>query len=152
MEWINSIENRKCQEEILKNNIRNLLVAVDIEFMRNAGEVLCVEKSHAWMLLNRFFNLVALHCHEVRDVKYYADKLAITTVYLYKICSGNSKLSPKEIINKQVIMEMKFCLANTDMSVKDIASALHFEDISYMCRYFRRLTGVSPMDYRKASR
>ena len=49
-------------------------------------------------------------------------------------------------------MEMKSCLANTDMSVKDIASALHFEDISYMCRYFRRLTGVSPMGYRKASR
>lgn len=71
------------------------------------------------------FNLVALHCHEARDVKYYADKLAITTVYLYKICRGNLELSPKDVINKQVIMEMKSCLANTDMSVKDIASALH---------------------------
>lgn len=152
VEWINNIENRKCQEEMLKNNIRNLLVAVDMEFTRNSEKVLCAEKSHAWMLLNRFFNLVALHCHEAKDVKYYADKLAITTVYLYKICRGNLELSPKDVINKQVIMEMKSCLANTDMSVKDIASALHFEDISYMCRYFRRLTGVSPMGYRKASR
>ena len=58
------------------------------------------------------------------------------------------RLSPKKLIDKQTATEIKTFLINTDMTVKSIASELHFDDVSYMCRYFRRLTGVSPIDYR----
>ena len=57
-------------------------------------------------------------------------------------------LPPKELIDKQTVTEIKSFLINTDMTVKSIASELHFDDVSYMCRYFRRLTWVSPTDYR----
>ena len=58
-------------------------------------------------------------------------------------------LSPKELIDRQTISEIKSYLVNTDMPVKAIASNLNFEDVSYMCRYFRRLTGTSPVEYRQ---
>lgn len=57
-------------------------------------------------------------------------------------------VAPKELIDKQTVTEINSFLINTDMTVKSIASELHFDDVSYMCRYFRRLTGVSPTDYR----
>ena len=79
---------------------------------------------------------------------FYADKLCITTTYLYKICRKALNLSPKELIDRQTVSEIKTYLANTDLPVKSIAEELRFEDASYMCRYFRRLTGVSPLDYR----
>lgn len=60
--------------------------------------------------------------------------------------------SPKELIDRQTVMEIKAYLVNTDMSVKAIASELHFEDVSYMCRYFRRLTGMTPMDCRQGGK
>ena len=49
------------------------------------------------------------------------------------------RLSPKKLIDKQTATEIKTFLINTDMTVKSIASELHFDDVSYMCRYFRRL-------------
>ena len=51
--------------------------------------------------------------------------------------------TPKGLIERQVILEMKMLLETTDMSVKEIAEYLNFEDGSYMCRFFKRHTGIS---------
>ena len=152
MEWVNNIKDYDYQEEILKNNIRNLLVATDIEIMDHAGDSLRNSRGHAWMLVNRFFRLLSSYCRETREVQFYADKLSITSTYLYKLCRKNFQLSPKELIDRQTVTEIKTYLVNTDMSVKHIASELNFEDVSYMCRCFRRQTGMSPMDYRAFSK
>ncbi len=132
--------------------IRNLLIAVDtVAYDDNEGTFRS-RRSHSWVLIMGFFKLLATHCHEERDVGFYADKLSITTTYLYKLCRKYMLLSPKELIDRQTISEIKSYLVNTDMSVKAIASRLNFEDVSYMCRYFRRLTGTSPDGYRKNAR
>lgn len=150
MEWMSHVENNNYREEMLKAGIRNLLLAIDTEFVRHGGTNLYVGTNHGWMLLNRFFFLVARHCHDMRDVSFYAGQLAITPTYLYKLCRKNLQLSPKDVIDKQVFTEIRTYLLSTDLSIKQIASELHFDDVSYLCRYFRRLAGVSPMDYRKA--
>lgn len=150
LEWTERMVDKSRQEEMLRNSIRNLLIATDTEVaqaLSNRGTG--IEKSRSWILVSRFFHLVALHCHKTRDVKYYADLLSMTTTYLYKLCRKTTQLSPKEVIDKQVVTEIKTYLVNTDLPVKSIAAKLNFEDVSYMCRYFRRMTGTSPIDYRK---
>lgn len=151
IKWISRIENETSQEEMLKNSIRNLLVATDTEITRatvSSGDT--NTPNHVWMLIIRFLKLVSLHYREIREVQFYADQLSITTTYLYKICKKNMKLTPKELLDRQTVTEIKTYLVNTDISVKRIANELHFEDVSYMCRYFKRLTGTSPLDYRKS--
>ena len=39
-------------------------------------------------------------------------------------------------------------LASTDMTVKAIALGLSFSDTAYFIRVFRKITGVSPTQYR----
>ena len=43
-------------------------------------------------------------------------------------------------------------LDTTDLSVKQIAERLHYDDPSYMCRIFRKHTGMSPIEYRNKLR
>ena len=149
MEWIDRLKDGSYKDEMLKNNIRNLLMAVDtVAYDENEG-TLRSRRNHSWVLIMGFFKLLATHCHEERDVGFYADKLSITTTYLYKLCRKHMLMSPKELIDRQTISEIKSYLVNTDMPVKAIASNLNFEDVSYMCRYFRRLTGTSPVEYRQ---
>ena len=149
MEWIDRLKDGSYKDEMLKNNIRNLLMAVDtVAYDDNEG-ILRSKRNHSWVLIMGFFKLLATHCHEERDVGFYADKLSVTTTYLYKLCRKYMLLSPKELIDRQTISEIKSYLVNTDMPVKAIASNLNFEDVSYMCRYFRRLTGTSPVEYRQ---
>ena len=150
LDWMKHIENSASLEEMLKNNIRNLLIAIDTEVIRNRpGKAYGNEGNHAWMLVTRFFKLVSLHCREIRDVAFYADQLSITTTYLYKLCRKHLQLSPKEVLDRQTVTEIKTYLVNTDTTIKIIADELHFNDVSYMCRFFRKMTGMSPIDYRR---
>lgn len=149
LDWIEHMENKSRQEEMLKNSIRNLLIGIDTEVMRNMPNTHGNEVSRAWTLIIRFFKLVSLHCRETREVAFYASQLSITTTYLYKLCRKHLQLSPKMVLDKQAVTEIKTYLVNTDVPVKGIANELHFDDVSYMCRYFRKMTGMSPIDYRK---
>lgn len=134
---------------LLSNNVYNLFTAVDSELKR--GSVYLNNRSkryRGWTLVGKFATLLVEYCHVNRDVKFYADKLCITPDYLYKLTQKTMGMSPKEVIDRQIIVEIKTYLLNTDLSVKSIAAELNFEDPSYMCRFFRRMTGLSPINYR----
>lgn len=58
------------------------------------------------------------------------------------------KESPKEAIDRQVILEIKHLLKNSTLTAAQIALRLHFPDPSYLSRYFRKHTGTSITAYR----
>jgi AraC family transcriptional activator of pobA len=43
-------------------------------------------------------------------------------------------------------------LFHTESSIKEVSYQLGFEDASYFNRFFKRLTGSTPLDYRTATR
>ena len=53
------------------------------------------------------------------------------------------------MINRQIIMEMNRLLTTTDISIKELAARFHFDTMSYMARFFRRYTGLTPNEFRK---
>lgn len=132
---------------MLRNNIYNLFMAIDSE-MTQGGEVEKKPVNRSRKLIIKFLKLVALHCRTNREVSFYAEQLCITTTYLYKLTHKRWNLSPKELIDKQTVCEIKSLLSNTDMSIKEIAGTFNFEDTPYMCRYFRQRTGLSLTEYR----
>ena len=58
----------------------------------------------------------------------------------------------KEQINIQIVRVASMLLDTTDLSVKQIAERLHYDVPSYMCRIFRKHTGMSPIEYRNKLR
>ncbi|MGI6233003.1 MAG: helix-turn-helix domain-containing protein [Prevotella sp.] len=100
-------------------------------------------------LFNRFCSLILEYCHSEHDVKFYAGQLCITPNYLAKITGKTLNATPKEMIDRQIIMEMKQLLTTTDISIKELAACFHFDTMSYMSRFFRRHTGLSPNEFRK---
>ena len=147
MVWICHNSANEYTNQLLRNNIYNLFMAIDGE-MTQGGMVGKKPISRSRKLIIKFLKLITLHCRKTREVSFYAEQLCITTTYLYKLTHKRWNLSPKELIDKQTICEIKSLLSNTDMSIKEIATALHFEDMPYMCRYFRQHAGLSPMEYR----
>ena len=145
--WICSNAANEYTDQLLRNNIYNLFMAMDGE-MTQSGKGSNKAISRSRTLIIRFLKLVAQHFRTTREVSFYAEQLCITTTYLYKLTHRRWNLSPKELIDQQTICEIKTLLSSTDMSVKEIAAMLHFEDTPYMCRYFRQRTGFSPTEYR----
>lgn len=148
-DWVINHFTIEQAKDVVRNNFYNLFVAIDNE-MRSMGigEVGNFSKNRSWKLYNDFYTLLGRYHTKYHDVKFYADKLNITPDYLYKLFYRIENISPKEMIDRLVIVSIKILLQNTDLSVKNIAAELHFDDPPYMCRFFRRMTGMSPLEYR----
>ena len=149
IQWIMQLGISKYIPILISNSIYNLFTGIDCELKCLTQKYEQTKKGHTWMLLGRFSSLVLQNCQTNREVSFYADKLCISTDYLYKLTCEFIKQSPKEFINSLVISKINTYLSTTDLSVKNIAIEMNFEDASYMCRFFRRLTGLSPIEYRK---
>ncbi|UVM57956.1 helix-turn-helix transcriptional regulator [Pseudomonas sp. B21-012] len=123
-------------------------------FLKIAEQLPSLEKgrrefSRKEMLSWRFWELIGKNCLRHRDVKFYADALSITPFYLSQLTRAFFNDSPKGLIDRQVTLEIKALLSYSDLAIGQIADRLNFADASYLCRYFKRQTGVSLTGYRR---
>ena len=99
-------------------------------------------------LFKDFLFLVHKHCAQQRDVSFYADKLNISARYLSTIVMKASGETAKDIIARHVVAEIKVKLKNTRMNVQELSGAMNFVNPSFFCRYFKKHTGMSPLQFR----
>jgi len=95
-----------------------------------------------------FFDLAEKHYKTERQTGFYADKLQLTPKYLSQIIKANTGKSANEWIDDYVILEAKALLKSSKLSIKQISDELNFADQSIFGKYFKRLTGVSPKEYK----
>lgn len=96
----------------------------------------------------KFSSLVSDTISENLSVNDYASKLNLTVDKLNEICKENYGQSPKTIILEKKLTEAKRLLYFTDLSVKEIAFRLGFEDSSYFSRIFKQKTNFSPTEFK----
>ncbi len=60
--------------------------------------------------------------------------------------------TPLQIIRRTQIEAAQQLLARADSSLKDIAQQIGFDNVYHLCRLFKKLTGQTPMQYRRQFR
>lgn len=93
--------------------------------------------------------LVESEYKKSRDVNYYAALLNITPKYLTVIVRQITGQTPKRIIDHYTVLQLRLRLRNSELSIKQIAWEFNFSDVSFFCRFFKRHTGMSPMEMRE---
>ena len=99
-------------------------------------------------ILEQFLRLLRRHYRAERKVTFYADRLCLTPKYLSKAVRQASGKTVSAWIDQYVTTEAKALLRSTDMTVQQIALHLHFDTQALFCKYFKRVTGLSPREYR----
>lgn len=99
-------------------------------------------------IVERFMELVRENYREERLIGYYADRLCITPKYLSKIVKEHTGRSAGEWIERHVILEARAMLQSSDMTIQQISASLNFPNQSFFGKYFKRVTGMSPKEYR----
>lgn len=107
-----------------------------------------VVQNRAEEYFRNFIRLLVEHYKQERSVGFYARKLCITPKYLTTIIKRVSHRSVTEWIDIYVIMEAKTLLKYTEKSIQEIAFQLNFPNQSFFGCYFKRITGMSPSQYR----
>jgi len=62
--------------------------------------------------------------------------------------SNSTQITAKEYINRRLNQEALQLVIGTDLKVKEIADRLRFTDEFYFSRFFQKLNGMSPSQYR----
>lgn len=100
-------------------------------------------------LLRNFLNLIELNFRSLRLPKEYAALLYITPNHLNALCKELLGQPAGELIRDRVILEAKRLLVIKDYSVAEIAYELNFNDNSYFTKFFKKVVGITPDEFRK---
>ena len=87
--------------------------------------------------------------HQVAD---YASLLHVTPGHLNDTLRLQTGRTATTLIHERIILEAKRALFHTPLSIKEIGYSLGFDDPAYFHRFFKRLTGTTPLDFRNAIR
>ena len=131
---------------LVQNFLMNLYDKVKGQFLNHD----IAHTSQQEELLGKFIVLVFQHSGNRREVQFYADSLSITTRYLSSVVKSLTGNTPKDIIDTRCIQEIKMQLRTTRDSMQEIAFRLDFPDQSFFNRYFKKHTGITPLEYRRS--
>ena len=96
-----------------------------------------------------FLRLVPVHFSEHHDVAFYASQLCITPRYLSQIVREVSGRTVVDYINQMLLMEASYLLQQTSLTIVQIADRLHFSEAASFTRFFTRMKGMTPREFRR---
>lgn len=100
-------------------------------------------------LLATFTRLVERDFCQHRSVEQYAAQLDITPAYLNTLARRFTGHTAQGVLHRRLLLEARRQLIYTAMTVSQISDALGFSEPAYFSRFFKRLTGQAPRDFRK---
>ncbi len=83
-----------------------------------------------------------------RDVRYYADRLHVSSKYLSSTVKRVTGHSVSSYIDRHTVPIVKDYLADERLSLSQIAELMNFTSLSYFSRYCSKHLGQSPSEYR----
>lgn len=79
----------------------------------------------------------------------YARRLDISTVHLNSICRRLHGKTALGVLHERLLLEANRNLVYTTLTVNQIADLLGFSEPAYFTRFFKRLTGTTPSEFRR---
>ena len=86
----------------------------------------------------------------LHKIDFYANKLCVSQKHLSSIISEVSGYGAKEWIDRAIISSAKIMLRHSNLQASEIANQLNFPNASFFSKFFHRLTGYTPIQYRNS--
>lgn len=134
----------------LANRVRLLAIQL-YRHTRAHTNLPATEQSRGLQWLQRFTGLINRDYALQRSVEDYARELGISAAHLNAVCQTHTSRNALALIHERILVEACRCLTYTVQPVSTIAYQLGYSDPAYFTRFFRRLMGMSPRDYRNQS-
>lgn len=106
-------------------------------------------QSHEQRLFTDFIQLVSEFAPEHHTIDFYASRLCLTPRYMSTIVRQVSGKSAKQWIDAALVTRIKIELKHTDKSVATICDDFNFPNPSFLTKFFKRMTGVTPSQFRQ---
>jgi AraC-like DNA-binding protein len=106
-------------------------------------------QSREQRLFTDFIQLVSEFAPEHHTIDFYASHLCLTPRYMSTIVRQVSGKSAKQWIDAALVTRIKIELKHTDKSVATICDDFNFPNPSFLTKFFKRMTGMTPKEFRQ---
>ncbi|MCL7988740.1 AraC family transcriptional regulator [Sphingobacterium sp. lm-10] len=137
----------KKQGDILHNLLHRIILLADREMKENSGVV--KHTSHKEDLAIRFKEEIDKHYLTHKKLIFYIDLLHVSLRQLQIATNAMFNKSPKQLVQDRILLEAKRMLAYDKLSVKEIAAKLGFDETTNFIKYFKKNSGLTPLDFRR---
>lgn len=118
------------------------------DFLAKRNPEAMQHSAHSYVIFDKFINLAQACYTEHREVKWYANEMGLSSKYLSEIVKTVSGRTAGQWLMSLTLTQIKSLLRNTGLSIKEITARMHFPNQSFLGKYFKNATGISPSDYR----
>jgi len=139
----------ECREQIIAH-FYNIFLLEFQNARKYSAERLHLPKRIEEILIG-FMRLLPSNFIRHHDIPFYASELNITTTYLSRVVNEATGHSVMYYVNRLLMNEAIFLLNSTTMSIGEISDRLNFADSASFSKFFSRMTGKSPKNYRGVS-
>lgn len=102
--------------------------------------------------VSRFISLLETYSGSQRTLAFYADKMNYNPKYLSALIKKETGHTGQSLIDRYAVLKAMAKLSYSDKSIKEISNELDFPSQSDFGKFFKRVTGESPLAFRKSRR
>ena len=139
---------RETMRDIIRCFAYDLLSNINKHLTQGDGDDMLRQSDR---IFRKFMLLLAENSNVNRSVKSYADELCVSPKYLTSVCRKHSGSTASELIATSVMSRVKQLLLYSDLSIKEVAGEMGFDNLSFFGKYVKKHLGLSPNHYRKAN-
>jgi len=140
--------DRPLREDMLRSYLNILLVHAQRLFEAAGGEIEAPPTARE--MVRRLRDLIERHFSTEHAPSSYAGMLGVSLNHLNTTVKKALGRTIGDLVHERLVLEAKRLLYNTDLSVKEIAFGLNYDDPSYFTRFFKRHTGMAPLEFRES--
>lgn len=133
---LSSLISKELIINLLQTKARNLLIKNSKQLSTDYALAAAVE-------------FIKNNAHQNLTLEFIAEKIKISRSTLHRHFKRELGITPNEFILEEKIKKAKFLLRNTQDSVSEIAYNLSFGSSSQFIKHFKKLTGITPLKYKK---
>lgn len=133
-----------------KANSRNEVQELEYKMLEDFIKILKYYKEYIYNpLINHVIYYIKKNIENKMTLKEIASFANVHPNYLSYAFKKEVGKTLIQYINENKIAAIKQCLANSNLSINEISYVFNFSNVTYFCRFFKKHTGITPMNYKK---
>lgn len=138
--YINLIDTSKSKDE---------LNALEYKMLNDFIRILSTNKEYIYnSLINRVISYVKKNIENNMNLQEIASFVGVHPNYLSSAFKKEVGKTLSSYVNEQKIYAIKLYLDYTNLSINEISDAFNFSNVTYFSPFFKKHTGLTPLNYR----
>lgn len=97
----------------------------------------------------KVLELVEEHYTKHYPTSFYADKIALSVKRMNELVVKSTESTLNQHIHNRLLLEAKRLIGYSELNIQQIAQELGFSEVNYFNRFFKKNSGLTPLEFRK---